>query len=167
MNNRNGALAFILITGASWIVVSGGMVQPMVAKLGERKTLLAGLSFGALGFCLFGSAPIGAVLLAAIPVMCLANVNNPAVQALMSFRVGESEQGELQGALGSLRGVAMMIGPLLFGGTYALFIRHERDWHLPGAPWYLAGLLLFIAMLLAWNVSRDRVEPRAEPAKAA
>ncbi|GAC1393046.1 MAG: hypothetical protein NVSMB31_11900 [Vulcanimicrobiaceae bacterium] len=119
--------------------------------------MIAGLACGALGFVLFGAAPLGIIFVLAIPIFNLANVNGPAAQALMSFRVGESEQGELQGALGSLRGIAMMIGPLLFGGIYSLFIAHERDWHVPGAPWFLAAMLMLGSMVLALQVSRDRV----------
>lgn len=161
-NARSIGLSLALV-GVSSIIVSGGLVQPLVTRLGERRTLITGIAFGAFGFFVFGAATTGIVYLLAIPVFCLANVNGPAAQALMSFRVSQSEQGELQGALGSLRGIAMMIGPLLFGGIYSLFIAHEADWHLPGAPWYLAALLLLAAMLLAWQVSR---EPVAWPSQA-
>ncbi|MDP9018736.1 MAG: TCR/Tet family MFS transporter [Candidatus Eremiobacteraeota bacterium] len=155
-NARSIGLSLTLV-GVCAIIVSGGLVQPVVKKLGERRTLIAGLACGAIGFFLFGAAPTGAIFLLAIPIMNLFNVNGPAAQSLMSFRVTESEQGELQGALGSLRGIAMMIGPLLFGGIYSLFIARERDWHIPGAPWFLAAMLLVGAMILAFQVSRERV----------
>lgn len=72
----------------------------------------------------------------------------------MTRRVSPSEQGELQGALASLRGVAMLIGPGLFSLTFAYFI--APDHLLPGAPWYLAAILMVISLAVAWAVARDK-----------
>ncbi|PYU27259.1 MAG: hypothetical protein DMG32_07930 [Acidobacteria bacterium] len=69
----------------------------------------------------------------------------------MTQRVSPSEQGELQGALGSLRGIAMVIGPGMFSGTFALFIAPGKS--LPGAPWYLAAFLLVASLVVAWVVA--------------
>ena len=44
-------------------VVGAGLVRVVVERLGERRTLLLGLAFGACGFALYGLAPTGAVLL--------------------------------------------------------------------------------------------------------
>ena len=41
----------------------------------------------------------------------------------MTPRVGPSEQGQLQGANGSMSGIAGMIGPLLFTQTFSAAIR--------------------------------------------
>jgi MFS transporter, DHA1 family, tetracycline resistance protein len=79
----------------------------------------------------------------------------------MTRRVGPSEQGELQGAIGSLRGIAALIGPAIFTLAFTAAIGPLRAWNLPGAPWYLAALLLALAMLPAWWVTRP------EPAAAA
>jgi DHA1 family tetracycline resistance protein-like MFS transporter len=49
----------------------------------------------------------------------------------MTRRVSPFEQGELQGAIASLRGIAMLIGPGLFSLTFACFIAPEHP--LPGA----------------------------------
>ena len=68
----------------------------------------------------------------------------------MTHRVSHSVQGELQGALSSLRGIAMVIGPGLFSGTFAIFIAPGHSW--PGAPWYLAAFLLAAALVVAWLV---------------
>ncbi|HET9097467.1 MAG TPA: hypothetical protein VFN37_12450, partial [Candidatus Baltobacteraceae bacterium] len=60
---------------------------------------------------------------------------------------------ELQGALGSLRSIAMLIGPGLFSGLFAYSIDLKAHaWQVPGAAWYLAALLLAVTVLLAVNV---------------
>ena len=57
-----------------------------------------------------------------MPVVALWGLAWPAGQGLMTRRVGPSEQGALQGANGSIQGVATMIGPVLFAATFAYSI---------------------------------------------
>lgn len=128
-------------------------VGPIVKRLGERRTLLTGLACAALGFALFGWLS-GVVFLIAIPINALWSLAGPTSQSLMTQRVSPSEQGELQGALGSLRGVAMLIGPGLFSLTFAYFISPGHV--VPGAPWYLASTLLMISLAIAWAVAKDK-----------
>jgi DHA1 family tetracycline resistance protein-like MFS transporter len=141
----------LMIVGILSMVVSGLLVGPVVKRFGERPSLFAGLLFGAAGFTLFGWAPAGWIFLAAIAVNALWSLSGPPSQALMTRRVSPSEQGQLQGALASLRGIAMVIGPGMFSGTFAYFIAGNRSF--PGAPWYLAGMLLVAAMAVAWVVA--------------
>ena len=76
----------------------------------------------------------------------------------MTHRVSEREQGELQGAIQSLRSVAFVIGPFLFSGIFAWFINPKHSLHIPGAPYYLAAALLFTAMLLATRVEQPQFD---------
>jgi len=67
--------------------------------------------------------------------------------------VSPSEQGQLQGAIASLMGIAGLIGPVFFTETFALFIGPGVDWHIPGAPFLLASVLLLMAAALAWRAT--------------
>jgi DHA1 family tetracycline resistance protein-like MFS transporter len=66
--------------------------------------------------------------------------------------VEASAQGRLQGANGAVQGVAQMLGPTLFAGSFALAI--DNGWGLPGTPYLLAAALLAAAMALGWRVTR-------------
>jgi DHA1 family tetracycline resistance protein-like MFS transporter len=70
---------------------------------------------------------------------------------MMTQRVSASEQGELQGALSSLRGLAMIFGPGIFSATFAACIRQGRSF--PAGPWYLAAFILLVALALAVKVT--------------
>ena len=139
--------------GVCSAIVQGALVRRVVARFGERRTLLAGLVFGTLGFAGIGLAPTGALYLATVPLMALWGLSGPAVQGLMTRRVDGRSQGRLQGANGSLTSVAALIGPGLFTLTFARFIAPEAAWHVPGAPFLLAALLLVAALALAWRVA--------------
>ena len=95
----------------------------------------------------------------------------PAAQGMMSHRVGEREQGELQGALQSLRSITFIIGPVLFSQVFSWFIDPKHSLHLPGAPYYLAAAMLFSAMLMATRIKQPDFTARStstpEPAELA
>src|SRR5713226_6954260 len=151
-NERTIGMVLALV-GVATMVISGGVVGPVVARFGERRSLFGGLLLGALGFALFGWAPAGWIFLVAIPINCLWALSGPPSQSMMTQRVSPSEQGELQGAVGSVRSIAMIVGPGIFSMTFAAFIAPERSVHLPGAPWYVAALLLLVATTVAFAVA--------------
>jgi len=147
-------VGFVLaLVGASSALVQGVLVGPLVRRLGERRVLLLGLLCGNVGFLAYGLAPTGLLFLAAVPVVALWGLASPTTQGLMSQQVGASQYGELQGAAGSVMGVATMIGPALFATTFAYFIGAGAPLHLPGAAYLLASLLLAAATVLALRVT--------------
>src|SRR5881409_350959 len=150
--------------------ISGGLTGRIVAWLGERRTLYIGQFFGAVGMVIAGLARSGGLYIASIPVISMWNISFPAAQGMMTHRVSEREQGELQGAIQSLRSIAFVIGPFLFSGIFGWFINPKHSFHIPGAPYYLAAALLFTAMLLATRVEQPQFDQPsdkvAEPSEA-
>jgi MFS transporter, DHA1 family, tetracycline resistance protein len=129
------------------------LVEPLVARFGERRVMLAGLGCGVASFAIYGFAATGLAFCLAIPINGLWGLAAPPMQGMMTRRVSASEQGQLQGALSSVRGIAFMIGPLVFTNIFAAFIGAERAWHLPGAPYLLAGVLLALATIVTWHTT--------------
>jgi len=142
----------LAVVGVCQIICSAVLVGPIVARLGERRSLLTGLAFAAIGFAMYGWAHSSWMIFAAIVVNALWSLATPTSQNLMTQRVSASEQGELQGAIASLRGIAMIIGPQIFAWTFAFFIAPQHL--MPGAPWYLASALLVVALAIAWSVAK-------------
>ena len=157
--NRRDVGLSLAVVGASAAIVSGMLVGPIVKRFGERRTLLAGLVFGTLGFLAFGLATRGWFVLATIPFIALWGISAPAMQSLMSQRVDPSSQGKLQGAINSLRALTGMAGPLLFTQVFTIAISTRTSLHVPGAPYFLAAILLFSSLLLADLVTRGAVAP--------
>ena len=87
----------------------------------------------------------------------------------MTRQVTPTEQGQLQGALGSVRGIAFMIGPVLFSTVFASFIGPYRGWHLSGAPYLLAAALMAIATIVASRITTaqpaEGIAPAAQSAR--
>src|SRR5256886_3133726 len=101
----------LALAGICTAVISAGLVRPIVARIGERRTLYLGQFFGGLGVLMAGLARSGAVYLGSIPIISIWNISSPAANGMMTHRVSESEQGELPGAISRLRAIALMLRP--------------------------------------------------------
>ena len=143
------SLAFV---GIFTIIYGGLLVKPVVAKLGERGAMTLGLIGGALGYCMIGYSKTGLLLWLGIPFLNMMTFTWPAAQSLLSRKTSPSEQGQLQGAINSLRGIAGLVGPSFF--TYIFSVSISGGIHIPGSPFYTAAALLLVSLALAQYAAR-------------
>ena len=158
----------LMVVGIVTAAISGSLTGPMVKRFGEKKTLYTGQFFGASGMCVAGLAKTGAGLFGSIPIISLWNISMPAAQSIMTRRVSEQEQGELQGAIQSVRSITFIIGPVLFLQTFRWFIDPKHGTPIPGAPFFLAAALLFATAMMSTRlkVEDSRTLPKpVEPAE--
>jgi len=78
----------------------------------------------------------------------LGGIANPAVQTVMSRQAGPSAQGELQGAVASLNGIAAVISPLVMTQLFSYYSQPSAPLLLPGAPYLVSGVLVFLCVLV-------------------
>ncbi len=156
----------LMATGVAGIIVQASLVGPAVKRFGERGVLLIGLVSGAIGFLIYALAPTGTIYLLGLPIFALTGFIQPGLQGLMTRRVGPDEQGQLQGANSALMGVSAIIGPALFGLTFAWSVRHDAVLHAPGLAVVIAAVLMMLGFLLALRVARPPAEAadQAQPA---
>ena len=152
-----------MASGISQILVQMFLVGPVVKRFGERGSTLLGASCGTLGFLIYALAPNGAVYLTAIPIFAMVGFLQPGVMGLMSRRVGPRHQGRLQGVNQSFMGIGSIIGPPLYGLTFAWSLRHAGT--PPGLAIMIAAALLSLSFLIALRVARPVAE-LSEPAIA-
>lgn len=155
-NTETVGLMFAVV-GIFSALVGGVLVKPVVRWLGERRSLVAGLVFGAAGMVIFGLAARQEVFWVGIPLLALMGLSTPALQGLMTARIDANEQGALQGAIGSVAAIAQMIGPSLFAFVFAQSISGHNavfGTHMPGAPFYLAAALLLAAAAMGLRTKK-------------
>ena len=150
----------LALVGFCSIVVQGAVVGRVVARFGERRALAAGLLIGLTGQLVFALAPSGATFLIGIPIWALFGLVNPSLQGLMTRLVAATEQGQLQGALASLRAVASVTAPLLFTQIFALAVGELRAVLVPGAAFVAAALLLAASFATVLRTSQIRAPER-------
>jgi DHA1 family tetracycline resistance protein-like MFS transporter len=105
------------------------------------------LLFGVAGFLIAGLSSEGFYFWFSIPFLALWGVANAVINGMMSSEVGPDQQGHLQGAIGALRGIGELLGPGLFSYTFAYFIRPDSFMQIPGSPFFLAAILLFVSVI--------------------
>jgi DHA1 family tetracycline resistance protein-like MFS transporter len=140
----------LALFGISMALIQGGLIRPVLKALGERGTVIAGHMFSIVS--LIGIAVITSSMwvLLLTPIAAFGGIIPPALQGIMSARVANDAQGELQGALTSTSALAMILSPLVMTYTFAQFTDADAPIYLPGAPFLLAATLstLGLAALL-------------------
>ena len=142
--------------GVSSMIVQGGLVKPIVKKLGERITAIVGLTAGAVALVIYGIAWEGWMIWGGVPIAAFWGLFNATSQAIMSKNVSALEQGKLQGANTSIMAMANIIGPALFAFTFAATIEPGLATKLPGTAFWLAGGVLFFAAIVTFLDTRSR-----------
>jgi DHA1 family tetracycline resistance protein-like MFS transporter len=111
---------------------------------------------------IFGMAETGTRFLFGIPFLAAWGLAPAAAQSIMTRRVSSSEQGQLQGALGSLASIASLLGPELFTLIYAQSFHKGSALNLPCTAWLFAMFLLLAAAALMLRVTNQHTFQHAE-----
>lgn len=156
----------LAVIGLGSALVQGVLVRHSVRRFGERATLVAGQLFGTTGFALYGSALASAQMWCGLPFTSLWMLGGPAATSLMARRVQPHEQGQLQGAINSIRGMTGMVGPLLFTQLFAWSVSPQANWRIPGMTYLLAACLTFSSAMVALLVTRHNRPAAAEETAA-
>jgi MFS transporter, DHA1 family, tetracycline resistance protein len=159
--NRTVGLS-LAVVGIFTIIYGALLVKPVVAKLGERGAMTFGLIGGALGYSMIGSSKTGLLLWFGIPFLNMMSFTWPAAQSLLSRKTSPSEQGQLQGAINSLRGIAGLVGPGFFTYVFSKSIGVGAVVHSPGTPFYAAASMLLTGLVLAQYTDRS-LKPALQP----
>ncbi|WP_181704411.1 TCR/Tet family MFS transporter [Chthonobacter albigriseus] len=130
------------LVGIAMALVMGGVIGPVVKRFGERKAALLGLTLSSLGFAGFAFAPTGPLMLAFIPLFAFIGLIEPSIRSIAVGQVPSDAQGELQGAIASVKSLTMVISPLVMTRLFSAFTADDAPVYFPGAPFLAAALLL-------------------------
>ena len=158
--------------GVASMIVQGGLIRIIIPKIGLFWAGAIGIVSAVVAYTILGSANKGWIIYAAGPFAALAGLYGPSLTNMMSSRISESEQGELQGAIGAAQGLALMIGPFLMAGMFWYFgdrgnkvaeldsfpkniidigthiLTSSPIPYIPGAPFLMASALALISFLI-------------------
>ncbi|XUU60318.1 TCR/Tet family MFS transporter [Erythrobacter sp. HA6-11] len=140
--------------GLMLAIVQGGLTGLVIARIGANATATLGFLFALPAYLLFSFAPDGWVMILGIFLGGFAGMTFPALQQLMSERIADDAQGELQGAVASMVSLTSIIGPLVMTGLFGYFA-DDVGLFFPGAPFLLSVIILILALvLLRMNLKR-------------
>lgn len=145
----------LAMVGVLDMIVQGVLTGPVSKRLGDRPTMILGLAGGVVGIACMGLAPTGLLFAASMLPNALWGLAMPTLQALMTRRVSESEQGQLQGANNSVASIAGVASPLFFGAVYSMSVGAQPALPHPGAAFLVAALVLAAAAAMGWRTGRS------------
>ncbi len=145
----------LTIYGVCFAIVQGALVKPAIKRFGEHKTVVIGFVFEIFGLGMMSVLTNGFILLFLIPVAALGVVGQPALQAILSRGAPDDSQGILQGVLGSLTAVSMIIAPISMTWVFSVFTENDALIYYPGAPFAVSAFLLFIGLFIFLRKGRD------------
>lgn len=151
----------LALYGVSFAVVQGGLVGPVVRRFGRHRAMLLGTASGIASLVLLTLVENGTLALLLIPLSSMGGFVIPALRAELSDRVTDRQQGELQGAMASIRALGMIGAPLAFTTVFAAFTGANAWADLPGAPFALAAFLNLGVLALLLTAPRAATEPEA------
>lgn len=158
-------LPFWAAVGLIDFLVQGVVVGWVVRRLGDRRTMILGLAGGTVGLLVMGLATTSTGFVLSILPQALWGLAMPTLLSLMTQRVSESEQGQLQGANSSVGSIAGIVSPVFFGGVYAASVGEGAWIPIEGAAFLIAASVLGLAGWIGYVVARRErtAEGVAEP----
>ena len=137
--SRETGYLFSLI-GVVILLTQGVLVGRVVAWLGEKKTMLTGLTILAAGLSVTAFAPSVVVLAVGAAGIAMGNgLVTPSISALVSYTASADEQGWAQGLTQSAASFARILAPIGAGLVF--------EWIGPGVPMALGTAVLVVAVL--------------------
>lgn len=131
--------------GVCYSLVQAFAIAPLIKRMGERNAVICALLCDALGLLILSIAREGWIPFALMPLFALRGVAIPALQSMMSRRICDDKQGELQGLVSSLNSLGAVMGPLVFTSFYAM-----TQASAPGKVWIFLAMLYLIALPLLY-----------------
>jgi MFS transporter, DHA1 family, tetracycline resistance protein len=141
------SLAFVGIMVA---IVQGGLNRVLIPKLGNRRSILIGITMYGLGMFIAGMANSSFWMFVCVVPLAFGGLAGPTIQGILSKKVGKDEQGELQGFITSVMSLTAMLGPVLMTTLFAWFTDGTISTSLPGAPYFASTL--FCVAALVWMI---------------
>jgi DHA1 family tetracycline resistance protein-like MFS transporter len=148
---------FFAAFGVLGAIVQGGLIRPVVHRLGDKPTFMLGLVCGAVG--LAGSAFTHTVTMFAVALVPLAlgiGFGHPTMASLVSLVARGDEQGRVQGAASAVESFGRTMGPVWGNASLQQFGE--------STPYVSAAALLLVTMLMTFGFSVT--EPAAAPPRS-
>lgn len=139
----------LAMAGVLEMAVQAWLVGKVAGRFGDRRTMVAGLVLGASGLLAMALAPSALWFALALIPNALWALAMPTMMSLMTARVSEREQGQLQGANNSVASIAGVASPLFFGWVYSLTAATDA-----GLSFVIAAATLLTAAAVGFLVTR-------------
>jgi MFS transporter, DHA1 family, tetracycline resistance protein len=136
------------IIGLLVVIVNGFMIDPVIKKLGIVKAIIVSSIIMGIGNLLFAFASQSWMLYIFMLPYIFGSICEPAIQSLISNKIPDNEQGEIQGAFTGVYSLSSIIGPLLMTNLFAFFTSEKSYFQIAGAPFIVGAVIIFVSTII-------------------
>src|SRR5947207_1109837 len=136
--------------GVLGAIIQGGLIRPIVRRMGDRTTFRVGLCCGAFGLIAASMTHSLVMFIATlVPLAFGIGFGHPTMASLVSLAAHGDEQGRVQGAAGAVESLGRTMGPVWGNASLDRFGE--------STPYISAGALLLLTLLLTvgFHVGED------------
>ncbi len=145
--------------GLAMAFVQAGLIGVILQRFGERMAVILGYAMMALSYFGFAYATAGWMMYAFVLPFALGSIVTPAIRGILANQVPANAQGELQGAVSSLMSLTAIIAPLIMTQLFGYFTSDVAVIYFPGAPFFLAGALVVMSLLVFARIMSVAPQP--------
>lgn len=131
--------------------VQAGLLPQLTKRFGDYRTLMLAMFAACFAMLGFAWTTVAWAVVIILPIAALSDMAPPLMTAYAANRVGEDQQGVVQGVIASLSSVAAVLAPLVMTGMFERFV-NESGVYFPGAPFVLAAVLTLLIIPLVMRM---------------
>jgi DHA1 family tetracycline resistance protein-like MFS transporter len=133
---------FFSAFGLLGVIVQGGVIRPVVRRLGDKPTFVAGLMCSAVGLIAAAlTHSIAAFAVSLVPLALGIGFGHPTVSSLVSRAAPVEEQGRVQGAASAVESLGRTVGPVWGNASLERFGE--------GTPFVSAAVFLLLTLAVS------------------
>ena len=138
----------VALYGLLIAIVQGGLTGPVTKRFGIVRVCLVSLVLGIGLYAAYAVLTSGWVAYLLIVLSAPTAFAGPIMQTLMTERVADDQQGELQGVIGSVMAINAILAPLVMTRIFKVFTSEGAPVYLPGAPFALSAVLIVLTLIV-------------------
>jgi MFS transporter, DHA1 family, tetracycline resistance protein len=135
-----------ILIGIAQAVLTSASIRRFGLSLTAKYSLLIGVP----SYLFLAFSPSIYIVILAIILGALTGMAFPALQTLMTARIGENEQGELQASIASTISLTSIVGPIIMTQIFTLYT-DSTGVFFPGAPYIFSALFLSVAVAILFR----------------
>ncbi|WP_114008217.1 TCR/Tet family MFS transporter [Cohaesibacter intestini] len=139
------------IFGLFYALVQAFLIRWLLSFISESRVALLGILLETIALIGYLFIFQGWILYLFLPFSALGGITGPAMQGLMTKRVSDNAQGELQGAIASISAITTILSPLIMTWLFAFFTVQGTPYYHPAGAFGIAALL---TLLVLWPLRR-------------
>jgi multidrug resistance protein len=133
---------FLAAFGLLGAVIQGGLIRPIVRRLGDQTTFRIGLVCAAVGLVSAAAAhSVAGLALSLVPLAFGIGFGHPTMSSLVSLVGRGDEQGRVQGAASAVESIGRTVGPIWGSAS----LQHVNE----SIPYISAAAILILTLLLS------------------